>query len=129
MKKSISAVLGIIFLGNAALADCDFSTIKVNPDGSRTYSLAQHICVGQAVQANTTKDLQIQDLTGAVNLKDIALKAADQRADTWMNADLKLESNIQSIDKNKKDNEYLAFGLGILVTYLAVSAAAKLSGR
>jgi hypothetical protein len=128
MKKIVSFITAMFLFSSTCLADCDFSKdIKVNQDGSRTYSLGCHIKVGQIIQDNATKTQQIKDLQKAVTLKNSALQISDKRADDWMNTALKLEENVQKIDTLKKQNEWISFSLGALTVIGAGIAAAQLS--
>ena len=92
-----------------------------------TYSRADHVCVGQLIQSNSTKDQQIIGYKKALDLKDLAITNADERAKKWMDTSLRLEDNIQKIDSIKKQNEWIYFGLGVLATGLAGITAAQLS--
>jgi hypothetical protein len=124
MNKFLSLTLAFSLFSNIALADCDFSRgISPNADGSYTYTKECNLKVGQIVQDNKTKDQQIQDLNKAVDLKTLATQKADQRADLWMNTSLKLEDSVQKVEAYKKQNEYVAFGLGILAAFAAAELA------
>jgi hypothetical protein len=129
MRKSIFWMLLFSMISNIALADCDWTKIKNNGDGTYTYSKELHICVGQTVEDNKTKDLQIQDLTKAVSLKDLAIQKSDERTQLWIDTSLKLEKNIQAMDSFKKTDEWLYFGLGALTIFASGIAAAQLTNR
>lgn len=143
MKKVISLILLSIFIGNMALADttpsqgvipmpapkCDWTKIKDNGDGTFTYTKALHLCVGQLVQTNQTQATQIQDLTKAISLKDLAISYSDARATTWMNTSAGLEDRLQKVDKLEKTNDWLYFGLGVVTTIGAGFMAARLLGH
>ncbi len=129
MKKLISLVSAITLFSNLCFADCDFKDLVHNPDGTVTYSKADHKCVGQLVQDNSVKAKQVDDLNKAVQLKDLTITTADQRADNWMNTSLKLEENVQKMDTLKRDDFWIAFGLGVLATFAAGMAAASLTNR
>jgi hypothetical protein len=127
MKKIVFLVVLFCMISNPVLAACDFSHLVHNPDGSVTYPAAAHLCVGQLVQDNATKDQQIVDYKKALTLKDLAVTAADARADLWLNTSLKLEGTVQNIDKLKKDDQWISFGLGALTVIGAGLMAAQLS--
>jgi hypothetical protein len=126
--KKIAFLLAICMFANTAFADCDFSTgISPNQDGSYKYSKECHLKVGSLVQDNQTKDQQIDKLTKAIDLKDLALTKSDQRAQLWMDTSFKLEDDVQKMNRLKSDNQWIYFGLGVLTTFAAGYAAAQLS--
>jgi hypothetical protein len=130
MKKLISLIAAISFASNVCYADCDFSKgITKNADGTYTYTQECNRKVGQTVLDNTTKAKQIDDLNKAIQLKDLTLTTADKRADDWMNTSMKLEENVQKMDTLKRDDFWIAFGLGVLTTFAAGMAAASLTNR
>lgn len=116
MKKTLfSLVIMISFISNIAFADCDFKTgITPVGNGTQIYSQDCHRQVGLMVQQLQTKDMQIQDLSKAIDLKNIALKASDDRTQLWMDTSFKLEQRVESIDTLRKQNDWLYFGLGAL---------------
>lgn len=125
MKKIVYLVAAISVFSNMCFADCDFSKgITKLPDGNFEYSKECNLKVGQTVQDNAVKDQQVQDLTKAITLKDLAISDADQRAANWMNTSVKLEKNIQEMNSLKKDAEYIYFGLGAL-TVIGLGLASK----
>jgi hypothetical protein len=78
------------------------------------------------VQDNKVQTQQLTDLTKAISLKDLALKDSDQRATDWMNTSGTLEKRLQEVDSLEKKNDLLYFGLGVVMTSLAVFGAARL---
>lgn len=129
MKKIIALVLSFSLFSGSCFADCDWSRIVKNPDGTYTYSKELNLCVGQNVQDGKTKDVQIQDLMKAVSLKDLAIQKADARAQNWMDTSFKLDEKVQSAVKDEKLSSWAYFGLGILTTFAAGYTAAKLAGH
>lgn len=129
MKKLISLVAAITLFSNLCFADCKYTDLVHNPDGTVTYSKADHVCVGQAVQDNAVKAKQIDDLNKAVQLKDLTITTANQRSDNWMNTATKLEENNQKMATLQRDDFWIAFGLGVLTTFAAGMAAAQLTNR
>jgi hypothetical protein len=127
MKKLISLILALSLFSSIALADCDFETgVTSLPDGGFRYSKECNLRVGQLFQDNKTKTVQIADLTKALSLKDLALKASDERAQMWMNSSIKLENNVSKIDDLQKKNEILYFAMGVVFTGAAVWGASQL---
>jgi hypothetical protein len=128
MKKLICFVL---LFSNLAMASdstvCDWKLdITPMPDSGYRYSEPCHLEVGKLVQDDSIKNQQIQDLTQAVNLKTLALKESDQRAQTWNDTAGSLENRLQKVDSTEKTNQWLFFGLGVVTTFLAGYMAAKL---
>ncbi len=126
MKKLIAILLLTVSFSNAALASCDFKGLVHNQDGSVIYSKDQHICVGQMIQDLGAANVQIGEYKKAIELKDLALTKSNERADMWMDTSFKLQDRLNAVDSLKAKNEYLAFGLGIVVTGLAVWGAGYL---
>lgn len=126
MKKLIAAALIVLSLSNIAMADCDFSKVIHNADGTMTYTKELHICVGQLKEDLDSANTQIVAYKQAIDLKDLAFTKANQNADLWMNTSFKLQDRMNEVDSLKEKNQYLAFGLGILVTGLAVWGAGYL---
>lgn len=129
MKKIISLIILTSFFPNFAFADCDYSKIVNNGDGTYTYSKALHICVGEMKQDLEIANQQVAKLTKAISLKDLTITKADKRADVWMNTSFKLENRIQTIDSMSKTNDWLFFGLGIATMLAASYAAGQLNHR
>lgn len=130
MKKLTSVLLIVFFLSNICFADnCDWSTVKKLPNGQFSYSPQLNLCVGKLVQDNKIKDQQIQDLTKAIQLKDLALKDADSRSNMWLLTAGNEQERLTKIDSDQKVNNAIYFGLGVLLTGLAVFGAAKAIGH
>jgi hypothetical protein len=126
VNKIICTILAALMFCNVAYADCDFSTgVTKLSDGSYKYTTECHLAVGQLVQDNQTKTLQIADLKKAITLKDLALTEADQRTQLWMDTTFKLENNINKIDSYKNTNQWVYFALGALTVIGAGMMAAQ----
>lgn len=127
MKKFISIVLLTCLFSNFAFADsCDWSTIKLLPDGNYEYSKQLNLCVGNLVQASAIKDKQIQDLTTAVDLKNAALVIADQRTALWEKTSDDELARINTMQADQHSDNTLFFALGVATTFLAAYSAAQL---
>ncbi len=132
MKKLISYALLFCTLSNAALAadpSCDWSKIKKNNDNTYTYSQELNLCVGQLVQDDIAKDKIIADQKQIITLKDLAIKESDARTQLWMDTSFKMEDRLNAVDSVYKKNEWLFFGLGVIVTGAAVYGASKVVHR
>lgn len=120
MKKFLAGFLAMMMFSNVALAECDFSTgITKNENGTFTYSRECHLKVGEIRQDLSIAQGQNLKLIQALDLKDLALSKADQRADMWMNTSLKLEEKVNTIDQMRSTNQWLYFGLGVLTVFAA----------
>lgn len=120
MKKLIVSLLITCFIPFQAFADCDFKTgIKPLPNGNYEYSHDCHIKVGEMKRDLDISLAQNLDLTKALNLKDLALQSANERAELWMNTSYKLQANINTMDKLYQSNKYIYFGLGVVATFAA----------
>jgi len=127
---SFSLSMSIILYPLTAYSDCNFKTdITPGPNKTFVYSEACHQKVGSLVQDDQVKAQQVTDLNKAITLKDLALQASDKRATDWMNTSATLEKRVQEVDKLESTNKVLYFGLGVLTTFLAGYAAAKLVGK
>lgn len=127
MKKLITLFLLVTLVSNIAFADCDWNTgITPGPNKTFIYSEACHLAVGQLVQSNKTQLAEISDLTQAVQLKDAALLAADQRTMLWTKASDDELDRLNKLSADSKRNDWLMFGLGALTVIGSGFMAAKL---
>lgn len=130
IRKGISLLLLICVSVNSAWAECDFSLgVKSLPNGNYEYSKDCHVRVGQLVQSNDTKDRQIVDLNQAIQLKDLAIKRADERTALWMDTSFKLEERLNKVHDLQSRNQWLFFSLGVVTTALSVFVATKAIGH
>lgn len=130
MKKLISSLLLLLFVSNVALADCDFKTgITPGPNNTYIYTEACHLKVGQLVQTNANLTQANKDLTAAIQLKDLALTASDNRANMWLTTAQNEQDRLAKMSSDAKLDSWLWFGLGILTTSLTAYTASKLSGH
>lgn len=127
MKNVICLLLLFSLVSNTAFGACDWSKdITPGPNKTFIYTEECHQKVGDLVQDARAKEQQVQDLSKAIQLKDLAIKDSDARASNWSNTSRDLEERLQKIDSAQKTNEYLAFGLGFLGAILTAWAASKL---
>jgi hypothetical protein len=131
MKKLISAILAVsMFMSATAYAECDFKTgITPTDHGTYEYTKECHVAVGQLRQNYLIDEQKIADLNKALDLKDLAITKANQRADLWMDTSFKLEDRVMTIDKMESTNKWIYFGLGVLTTFAAAYAARQAFGR
>jgi len=124
MKKFLVALIAMTFLSNVAFADCDFKTgITKNESGSYTYTRECHLKVGEMKQDLEIAQQQNEKYVKALDLKDLALTKADQRADMWMNTSFKLEDRVNTIESMQNTNKWVYFGIGVLSVFVAGYAA------
>lgn len=127
MRKIFALFVSLTFISNVAFAECDFSTgITKNDNGTFTYTKECHIKVGEMRQDLLISSEQIAKLNKSLDLKDLALGKADQRADLWMNTTFKLEDRINTIDKMQSTNSWIYFGLGVVSVFAAGYAASQI---
>lgn len=129
MKKLIATLLIALSLTNVALADCDYSKLVHNADGTVTYSKELHICVGQMKADLASANSQIADYKQAITLKDLALTKSEQRGDMWMTQSFTLQDRLDKVEDYKSKNEIIYFVGGVLLTGLAVWGAGQLAHR
>jgi hypothetical protein len=114
----------------AQAADCDFSTgIQKLDDGRYAYSVDCHKKVGKMVADE--KDRQEQLAQKDIQLKSLGtqLEYQDKRVQLWMDTSNKLEDRVNQMEALKSRNQWLFFGLGIVVTGAAVWGAGQLNRR
>lgn len=128
LKHTIVLLLSTtVLFSSMAQADCDFSKgITDNGNGTYTYTKECNRAVGRLVFDN--QDLQTENaaLKRVITLKDLTITTESQRADLWMNTALKLEDKVNTIDRMNETNKWVNFGLGVVVTGLAVWGAGRL---
>jgi len=128
MRKFIAIMLIVLSLPLSALAECDFKTgITKNDNNTYTYSRECHIKVGELRQDLDIANEQNLKFTKALELKDLALSKADQRADMWQQTAFKLEDRITTIDGMRTSNQWLMFGFGMVTMFAASYAASQLA--
>jgi hypothetical protein len=125
MKKILTFLIILVF-STSAFADCDYSKIIKNDNGTYTYTRELHLCVGQMKQDLDIANEQNLKFTKALELKDLALTKADQRADMWQQTAFKLEDRISTIDGYRTSNQWLMFGFGMATMFAASYAASQL---
>lgn len=127
--KRLSNLVALMLVASvsAQAADCDFATgIEKLPDGRYAYSPECNRKVGKLVADE--KDRQEQLAAKDVQIKDLGVQVDVQqkRANTWMDTSLKMETQVNEMEALKARNQWLFFGLGIVVTGAAVWGAGQL---
>lgn len=126
MNKIINISLVFLLIPQLLLANCDWSTIKKNDDGSYTYSKELHICVGEMKRDLDIANKQNEAYVKALELKDLAIKNADERIALWMDTTNKLEDRINKAEGIAARNGWIYFGLGAVTVLGAGFMASKL---
>lgn len=114
MKKVTAFFLIAITLTTSAFAECDYSKIIHNENGTYTYSKELHVCVGQMKQDLETATTQLGEYKKAIELKDLAISKADQRSQLWMDTSDKLQTRLNAVADMSNKNQWLMFGLGVV---------------
>jgi hypothetical protein len=114
MKQLVISIILACIIPRICWAGCDWST-DVTPGTNHTwiYSDECHLEVGKLVQSNKVQLQQINDLTNAVQLKNLALTADDSRVMLWQkSADDEL-SRLNTIQADQHRSDFLYFTLGV----------------
>jgi hypothetical protein len=126
--KNLLVCLLLLTLGiQSALADCDWNTIVPGPNKTFIYPESCHLRVGQLVEGNSTQAQQIQDLTKAISLKNLALQDSDSRVLSWQKTSNDEFDRLSKIESDQKHNDFLYFGLGILSSVAIGFTVARLT--
>ena len=125
-NKFISLFLIICFSCSICFADCDWKTIKAQPDGTFTYTQDCHLKVGELVKEAQLREEQVKKLNEAIALQDLEISKLQDRINLWKDTTYKLEDKLISNNNWGDYSKSLYFGLGVLTTVLsgyAVGAA------
>ena len=112
----------VILMNNLAYAECDFATGIVKKEDGYLYTKDCHIRVGQLVKEN-------ENLTKAIELKDLAISKNQERVNLWMDTTYKLEDRVNKMEEIKSQSQFLYFGLGIVSAVAVGYGVARLTGR
>jgi len=127
MEKPLVLLITLSLLSNIAFAECDFFTgISKLSNGNFEYTAECHKKVGKTVADLKDREEQVAKLEKIIELKDLAINIQEKRADLWMNTSMKLEDRVNTIEQYKSTNQWLYFGLGVLVMGVAVWGAGQL---
>lgn len=109
-----------------ALAECDFATGITKVEGGYLYTTECHKKVGKVVADLKDREEQVAKLNETIKLKDLALDFSDKRNTKLMETVTKMDDKLDSIDRYNSTSKWLHFGLGVVVTGLAVWGAGQL---
>jgi hypothetical protein len=114
----------LLFIFSFNTFACDWSTIQ--RDGDRfIYSSQCHLSVGKLVKTEKLREEQVQSLIKTIEFKDLALKQADLRANTWEKEAYKQHEFLQKSQKDVKLERIAYFGLGVASVLLGAWAINK----
>jgi hypothetical protein len=125
VKKFICISLAISLFSSLSFAECDFSTGITKTDQGFLYNKECHLAVGQMKYDLGISREQVSLLTKSLDLKDLALTKADQRADLWQATAFKIEDRINTIDSIRSTNNWMYFGLGVVTVFIAGYVASQ----
>lgn len=112
---------------NSAFATCDYAKdISENANGSFTYTRECHIEVGKKVRGFSLMETEIKELRKTIELKDLAIEKLEERSKLWMDTSVQMADKVRSYESARSFDNWLHFGLGVLVTGAAVYGASKL---
>lgn len=78
------------------------------------------------VQDLKDREEQVASLNKTIELKDLAIKTNEQRAQLWMDSSLKLEDRVNQMEAMRSTNSWIYFGLGVAATSLSIWGASQL---
>lgn len=126
MLSKIIAIITMICIPMQSLA-CDLNNdVKVNADGSRTYTMDCHIFVGKLYKKEKLLEDENDELNKALDLKDLAISKQRQRADEWMNTSTQINEKLMQYDSASRTSAWIYFGIGVLTTIGAGYMASQL---
>lgn len=109
-------------------ASCDWSKdVSKNSDGSYTYSKQCHLEVGSSLEELDLRRKQVDELNKTIELKDLAIKYSEERAQLWMDSSLKMNDRLNQYEASRSREPWLYFGIGVAATVLSVWAAGQIN--
>jgi len=128
MKRIMCATLAVAMFSNVALADCKWADGIKKTEGGYLYTPECHAKVGVTLRDNDDLKIEVKELRKTIELKDLAIKTADQRTQEWMDTSFKLEKRIDNIESAANKNKWVYYGLGVLTVFAAGYAAKQVYG-
>lgn len=123
--KAFSVLFALSLVWNSCFASCDFSTVE-RQGNKFIYSAECHKKVYKLIQEAKKREEQVEELNKTIKLKDLAIDTHMDRAEKWRKTSYELEDRVITMQKIKKYNDWLYFGLGFLAAGLAVYGAGQL---
>lgn len=127
MKKLVTLILATSLLtSNIVFADCKWAEGVKKVEGGYLYSSDCHGRVGILVKDLEDREIEVVNLRKGLELKDLALKKADERITLWRDESYEQFERLQKQTEFARKNETLWFVLGVVVTGAAVWSAGQL---
>lgn len=121
LKKMTKVLIFFMALGPYALA-CDWSKVKKTGDGY-LYPKDCHIKVGKLVEENTLRKTQVEEQRKVITLKDLQIDFTEKQRDVYKDVAEDNLDRLNKIDSMQSTNNWIHFGLGVLVTFGAILAS------
>jgi len=131
MEKVISILITLLLVSNTALANCEKPVTLIEKDNPAPctgflFSPEQEKAAYQATEDAKHYKLLSEKLTERQRLQTEQISVMDQRLQLYMDQSNTLAQEVNKEKNNNFWHKTLYFGLGIVVTGLAVSAAKDL---
>lgn len=126
MKKLICLLL---IYSNLTFAECNPKTdIKETPQG---YLFTEECYLAAGTWKKESEQLKKDNekLNKSIELKDLAIDQSQQRIQLWTDTTMQLEEKVNKIESSKAFNQWLYFGIGVILTSGAVYGASQLIKR
>ena len=131
MKRIIILLISINILYplplNAA-TPCQWDSI-VKIEGGYLYPKECHIEVGKTLKENDLRKEQNEKLNKSIELKDLAIQKADERADIWQENSYKQYDRLQTQDRLAKYENWILFGGGFFMGIASAYVGGKSMGK
>jgi hypothetical protein len=99
--------LVLFIIPNIAFAQCDFTSILPTNHNTFEYTEGCHREVG-------LMKVKLEKLNKVIELKDLALDKANERAELWMNTSIQMQDKFMKVEKLNRENGWIYFGAGML---------------
>ena len=127
MKKLFTLILATsLITSNVAFAECKWTDGVKKVEGGYLYSNECHGRVGVLIKDLEDRETEVVNLRKGLELKDLALKTADERTMLWRKESYDQYDYLMKQQQLSRKNETLWFVLGIVVTGAAVWGAGQL---
>ena len=122
----VCILLTVSLVNQSALANCNWNDIKRKQDNTFVYTSDCHLEVKRLLDEQKLREEQVKELKGSIKLKDLALDTQEERLNRWRDATYRMEDRILKLDKANKYENWIWFGIGIVVMGAATYGAGQL---
>ena len=122
-------ILFSLLLTTNSIFACDFSSDVKKENNIYKYTEECHGEVGKIVKENDLNKEQINELEKSIELKDLALKISDKRANLYEEIAEKNTDRLNRLEESRKFSNWLYFASGVAASVLSVFAASKVIRR